>query len=126
MNAKYFDESEQVCKCCGGGADKISPILLQRLDRLRETYGKPIYVSCMYRCPDHNAKVGGVSNSQHVLGTAADIYVDGDYEFFYHLVLGAGLFDGVGYYPYDEFVHVDVRDNGESPNTYMWGDYETY
>lgn len=84
MNAKYFDESEQVCKCCGMGADKISPVLLNRLDRLRETYGKPIYVSCMYRCPDHNAKVGGVSNSQHVLGAAADIYVDGDYEFFYH------------------------------------------
>lgn len=34
MNSKYFKEFEQVCKCCNQGAEKINPVLLDRLDRL--------------------------------------------------------------------------------------------
>ena len=54
------------------------------------------------------------------MGTAADIYVDGDYETFYRMVYNSRLFDGVGYYPESEFVHVDIRDNGQHPNYYIW------
>lgn len=118
--AKYFDTDEITCRCCGEGEEIVSPILLDRLDALREMYGKPIYCSCVYRCPAHNEEVGGVSNSQHIYGTAADIFVMGDYHEFYNLVIESELFDAVGYYPDEEFVHVDVRDNGDSPNYYRW------
>ena len=53
-------------------------------------------------------------------GLAADIYVDGDYEEFYRRVRGTNSFDGVGYYPVQEFVHVDVRNEGLTPNYYLW------
>jgi uncharacterized protein YcbK (DUF882 family) len=43
------------------------------LDPLREKWGKPIKVNCGYRSPAVNKAVGGVANSQHVLGQAADI-----------------------------------------------------
>ena len=43
------------------------------LDPLRESYGHPIIVTSGYRCPKLNSAVGGVKNSQHVLGQAADI-----------------------------------------------------
>ena len=43
------------------------------LDPLREWYGKPIYVNSGYRCPELNKVVGGVENSYHVSGGAADI-----------------------------------------------------
>lgn len=43
------------------------------LDPLREWYGKPIYVNSGYRCPELNKVVGGVENSFHVSGCAADI-----------------------------------------------------
>lgn len=43
------------------------------LDPLREAYGNPIVVDSGYRCPKLNKAVGGVSNSQHVTGEAADI-----------------------------------------------------
>lgn len=43
------------------------------LDPLREIYGKPIYVSSGYRCQKLNKAVGGVSNSQHLKGEAADL-----------------------------------------------------
>lgn len=43
------------------------------LDPLREWYGKPIYVNSGYRCPELNKAVGGVENSYHLTGCAADI-----------------------------------------------------
>lgn len=43
------------------------------LDPLREWYGKPIYVNSGYRCPELNKAVGGVDNSFHLGGYAADL-----------------------------------------------------
>lgn len=43
------------------------------LDPLREWYGRPVYVNSGYRCPELNAAVGGVPNSFHLTGCAADI-----------------------------------------------------
>lgn len=45
------------------------------LQPIRDTYGLPIKISSGYRCPVLNKKVGGVKNSQHVLGEAADLIV---------------------------------------------------
>lgn len=43
------------------------------LNPLREEYGQPIIVTSGYRSARLNAAVGGVANSQHLLGQAADI-----------------------------------------------------
>lgn len=43
---------------------------------LRVRLDKPVIVNSGYRCPEVNRLVGGVSNSQHVLGQAADIKVE--------------------------------------------------
>ena len=48
-------------------------ILMEQLDKIREKWGKPIYVNSGYRCERLNTAVKGVSNSQHMLGCAADI-----------------------------------------------------
>ena len=45
----------------------------QVLEPLREHFGIPIVVSSGYRCPALNRAVGGVPNSQHLKGEAADI-----------------------------------------------------
>jgi hypothetical protein len=45
------------------------------LEPLRQHYGKPIRITSGYRCPLLNAAVGGVTNSQHMLGEAADLSV---------------------------------------------------
>lgn len=120
---KYFSNREFSCRCrkCSGLPEGgMNAELTDRLDALREEYGYPIMVSSGYRCPDHNKAVGGVSNSLHVQGRAADLYVDGNYQDFYDLVIESRLFDGVGYYPDEEFVHVDVRADGKKPNYYLW------
>jgi uncharacterized protein YcbK (DUF882 family) len=112
------------CHHCGQlPAGGISGVLLDGLERLRTIVGKPIYVTNAYRCPEHNAAVGGVSNSQHVQGTAADIYVDG--MGVWELAnICKQIFDGVGEYYGQEFVHVDMRDNGNSTGVYLWDDQE--
>ena len=45
----------------------------QVLEPLREHFNKPVVISSGYRCPKLNLLVGGVSNSQHQKGEAADI-----------------------------------------------------
>ena len=45
----------------------------QLLDPIREAWGEPIVVSSGYRCKELNTLVGGVKNSHHILGCAADI-----------------------------------------------------
>ena len=79
-------------------------------------------VTCGYRCPKHNAEVGGVPNSQHTLGTACDIYCNNlSVDELAELARVAG-FDGIGRYYKQEFVHVDVRSNGCEPAVYQWTD----
>lgn len=119
--AKYFSEAEMVCHHCGElPPDGINQILLDKLDELREMIGQPIHVTCMYRCTEHNAEVGGEPNSQHLLGNAADIYVDGlSVDELANNAVTVG-FDGIGRYYTSQFVHVDVRDDGASPNGYTW------
>lgn len=43
------------------------------LDPLRRAWGKPLTVTSGYRCAALNKAVGGVKNSQHLSGHAADI-----------------------------------------------------
>lgn len=47
----------------------------QVLEPLREHFNKPVVISSGYRCPKLNRLVGGVSNSQHQKGEAADIHI---------------------------------------------------
>ena len=51
----------------------IKNLCEQVLEPLREHFGEPIYISSGYRCPQLNRAVGGVPNSQHMRGEAADI-----------------------------------------------------
>ena len=43
------------------------------LEPLREACGHPLIITSGYRCPQLNSAVGGVKNSYHLLGLAADI-----------------------------------------------------
>lgn len=53
--------------------DNINALIDHLLSPIREAWGCPIYVNSGYRCATLNKKVGGVANSQHILGEAADL-----------------------------------------------------
>ena len=46
---------------------------MERLEVLRQEVGRPIPIESGYRCPPHNAAVGGAHDSQHMYAAAADI-----------------------------------------------------
>ena len=54
--------------------DKLTALVENVLDPLREAYQQPIIVSSGYRCKALNKAVGGAASSQHCLGMAADIH----------------------------------------------------
>ena len=46
------------------------------LQPLRDSLGAPVYINSGYRSKRLNARVGGVPNSRHLQGKAADIHCD--------------------------------------------------
>ena len=48
------------------------------LEPLRVAMGEPIPIGSGFRCQQLNKAVGGVYNSQHMKGQAADLRIDGD------------------------------------------------
>ena len=57
------------------------PLMVELIDRvldpIREHWGLPIRVTSGYRCPELNEEVGGVEDSWHMDGCAADITANG-------------------------------------------------
>ena len=78
---EYFKREEFKCQCggkyCNGYPAEMSSKLIDILEKLRAYFGKPITITSGLRCSKHNAAVGGVSNSMHQYGKAADIYIPG-------------------------------------------------
>ena len=104
--SKNFRSEEFECKCCG--KCDIDPKLIEMLQLVRDIVGVPIYINSGYRCEDHNKEVGGSSRSQHLLGKAADIRIKNmSVEQMYNIC--KGFFNGIGLYPEQHFIHVDVR-----------------
>jgi uncharacterized protein YcbK (DUF882 family) len=74
-----FNLIEFACRCgCGGEqAPEIVANLMRvaaMLEKVRQACGgKPLHVTSGYRCPKHNANVGGAKASLHLTGKAADV-----------------------------------------------------
>ena len=73
-----------------------------------------IKITSGYRSPEHNAKIGGVKNSQHITGKAADIKVQGMtpkqvYDVIEALIAKGALQEG-GLGLYSTWVHYDIRE----------------
>jgi len=74
---EHFDLNEFRCPCCGDVIESAARALAEQLEPVRAEYG-PILIWSGYRCPRHNAKVGGRLFSKHLTGQAADIAVSSD------------------------------------------------
>lgn len=78
---EFFDREEFRCKCggkyCNGFPAEPKEALVRIADKLRRNLGVPITVISGLRCPEWNRIQGGVENSQHKYGEAADIYARG-------------------------------------------------
>ena len=72
----HFRREEFRCKCgkyCNGFPVDPDETTVRYADAIRERLGVPLNVNSGIRCETHNANVGGVKNSRHVLGKACDL-----------------------------------------------------
>jgi uncharacterized protein YcbK (DUF882 family) len=103
----HFNLSEFACPCCN--LVMLHPKLLAKLVELRNTLERPVYINSGYRCFEYNRKVGGVVNSYHCIGLAADIKVK-DINLITLLEICENIdFAGIGLYEKKNFLHLDVR-----------------
>ena len=121
---KNFRISEFRCKC-GCGTTLHDPQLSAYLQRIRDHFGKPVYITSGYRCDKHNATIKNASKtSRHMKGQAADFYVSGvkPAEVAKYAesigVKGIGLYEGSN----GNFVHIDTR----TSKSFWYGHGQTY
>ena len=88
-------------------------ILASQVQIIRDALGAPIHINSGYRSPEHNKRIGGVKNSQHVQGKAADL-ASRDvtslalYNLIFQLINEGKIING-GLGIYNGFVHYDIR-----------------
>ena len=112
---KNFNLKEFECKGCDMPSDVYQNVvkLALQLQFLRDYTGRAITVNSGYRCSEYNAKIGGVKTSQHILGKASDITIEGlkpaeVYRLIDELIdMGLMLQGGLG--SYESFTHYDIR-----------------
>ena len=87
--------------------------LALNLQVLRDAVGVPIHINSGYRSPSHNKAVGGAKNSQHLLGKAADIVIQGytpfDVKAKIESLIAIGKMKQGGLKAYNTFTHYDIR-----------------
>jgi hypothetical protein len=104
------------------GIDNRAPVqvvnnlkrLCALLEDVRHAVGKPIRISSGYRCQKVNKAVGSKDTSQHLLGCAADIKVDGvTPDELMKTIIGAGIkFDQI-IREFDSWCHISVPNTPE-------------
>lgn len=87
--------------------------LVKNLQVIRNYVGKPLYINSGYRSPAHNKRIGGVLNSKHIVGLAADISVKGlspkRLARIIRRLINSGKIKQGGLGLYNGFVHYDIR-----------------
>lgn len=112
-----FKAKEMDCKCSSCSTTPIDEDLIKGLQKVRDHFGLPLNITSGYRCPSHNAAVGGAKASYHMKGQAADVYINGvTPKEIAQYAESTGLFKGIG--RYGSFVHLDTR-----PNKYFWENF---
>jgi hypothetical protein len=101
-----FAVPEFECACGQCPETLINLDHVAKLQKLREDMNASIHINSAFRCPAHNKAVGGEPHSQHQLGNATDITIEGMTPLEVQDACES-RFDGLG--RYDVFTHIDSR-----------------
>ncbi len=107
MTWSNFSREEFACNCCG--VNEIKDELIDRLQIVREMYGKPMRINSGHRCQKANRAAGSRSTSSHVIGEAADIGCTSSRERDKLVGYLRTQFQRMGIHK--QFIHVDISDD---------------
>lgn len=100
----------------------VKALVLNVLDPLRSAMGRPIIITSGYRSQRVNELVGGSKTSQHLLGKAADIHVQGytpqQMDMVYRTIQMYYDFDQLIFYPSKNIIHISW--NGDKNRQESW------
>ena len=104
---KYPSFSKSEFDCQETGENNMQPIFLYELQKLRDSYGKPITITSGYRSPNHSIEKKKQRPGTHAQGIAADSAVYGlDRYILLKLAFAQGCFTGIGVDKH--FIHLDI------------------
>ena len=117
---KNFTLKEFNCSCnCEMPKEVLYNIqkVANQLQTIRDRVNVPIKVNSAYRCLKHNRSIGSNDSSQHVLGNAADIVIQGQIpeqtaNLIELLISNGDILQG-GLGKYNTFTHYDIGFNGK-------------
>ncbi len=89
----------------------IRSLVMNILQPLRNSLGKPVVINSGYRCPALNKAVGGARNSQHCKGEAADIRASDPLLIAQHIQRSRLPFDQM--ILYSDYIHISHRLYGQ-------------
>lgn len=115
-----FKPAEFACSHCGENATQEE--LLEKLQALRNRYGKPMRITSGYRCKDHPIEAKKPAPGPHSTGLACDVGVEGaDAHRLLGLALDAG-FKGIGVQQKGtgRFLHLDLIDGPNRPTVWSY------
>ena len=111
--SEHFNYSAFTCKCenCRGkGEFQIHLGLIGGLELLVSSLKKPVKVETGFRCDEASEKVLGSKKSYHTQGKAANIIAEEvSLSQLFKAAEQIPEFKGIGFYPGENFVHVDTR-----------------
>lgn len=100
--------------------DNIKALVEEVLQPLRDAWGGPLFINSGYRCPELNAKVGGVPTSQHTKGMAADVGMTDPYALAKLAKRMRLPYDQMIVYP--SFVHFSHKRDGENRGQLLYSE----
>jgi zinc D-Ala-D-Ala carboxypeptidase len=106
-NIKHFSPEEFDSEGSPGSGVNMNIAFIELLDKIRDIAGVPLSINSGYRTVEHNAAVGGKSDSAHLKGVACDIRVDnsGDRYRLISAIISVGIVRfGIG----GDFIHLDM------------------
>lgn len=71
--SRYPNFKENEFKCSHCGKCDMHPLMMDTLQSIRDLYGKPIFITSGYRCPNHPVESMKQRPGEHTYGMAVDI-----------------------------------------------------
>jgi len=116
----HFSAAELMCRHCGRVF--MDPRFMARLENLRADFGRAMPVNSGYRCPLHDAEIGG--RGAHPTGHAVDVRVAGEDAFRLVALAARHGMTGIGLNQRGDlehrFVHLDDLGGSNFPRPRIW------
>lgn len=100
--------------------ENIKKLVVNVMEKIQAEYGMSIFITSGYRTPEHNKKVGGVANSQHIYGEACD-FTGKDFKRLLRIInemdnKGLLNYDQLIIYRKRQFIHISYRNESINRN----------